>query len=146
MKPEIQTAFKQHKANILAQLDTIEKYIKANANYDIKTIHWGHVGDLGYMESNSKTWWTASTAPANMLSKDFEMDACHITLAEIAHHRHLKHKPNPGETYTLLTGTDVRIVRPLNAERTNFLAEILPLEEEELAYPLYFKGFHYVHA
>lgn len=54
MKPEIQTAFKTHKANILAQLDTIEKYIKANANYDLKTIHWGHVGDLAYMESQLK--------------------------------------------------------------------------------------------
>lgn len=74
------------------------------------------------------------------------MDACHITLQEIAHYRHLKHTPNSGETYTLTTGTDVQIVRPLNSERTIFLAEILPLEEEELAYPLHLKGFRYVHA
>lgn len=74
------------------------------------------------------------------------MDACHITLQEIAHHRHLKRKPQPGETYTLTTGTDVRIVRPLNPERTIFLAEIMPLEEAELAYPLHLKGYRYVHA
>ncbi len=54
MKTEIQDAFKAHKNNILSQLATIEKYIKANANYDLKTIHWGHVGDLGYMESQLK--------------------------------------------------------------------------------------------
>lgn len=54
MKTEIQDAFKEHKNNILSQLATIEKYIKANANYDLKTIHWGHVGDLAYMESQLK--------------------------------------------------------------------------------------------
>lgn len=54
MKPEIQTAFKTHKTNILAQLATIQKYIKANANYDINSIHWGHVGDMAHVEDQLK--------------------------------------------------------------------------------------------
>ena len=54
MKPEIQAAFKAHQKNILAQLATLEKYIKADGNQDLRTIHWGHVGDLGYLEEQLK--------------------------------------------------------------------------------------------